>query len=295
MRLALMVDRPDWHGRALASAFARSGAEAVPVRLSACHFDTALPHGLAIPGFADGLPEAVLVRAIGGGGFEEITRRLGILHALRELGVPVWNDARAIERCVDKSTASFLMARAGLPTPPTWTVEGIDAARAVVAREAKGAMLVLKPLFGAQGRGLRLISGAADLPELEAVAGVYYLQRYVPAGPEGFQDHRLFVGAGEVIAAMTRRSAGWITNIGRGGRPAPLVPDGELAGLAVRAASCVGADYAGVDLVRDPDGRILVLEVNSMPAWQGLQQVTETPIADRLAAAMLSGLMPNRR
>ena len=46
--------------------------------------------------------------------------RLGVLHALRELGVMVWNDARAIERCVDKSMTSFLLARAGIPTPATW-------------------------------------------------------------------------------------------------------------------------------------------------------------------------------
>ena len=72
----------------------------------------------------------MFVRAIAGGSFEEVTRRLGVLHALRELGVPVWNDARAIERCVDKSMTSFLLARAGLPTPPTWAVEGADAARA---------------------------------------------------------------------------------------------------------------------------------------------------------------------
>src|SRR5205823_3154321 len=100
----------------------------------------------------------------------------------------VWNDARAIERCVDKSATSFLMARAGLPTPPTWTVEGLDAARAVVAREAETGKLVLKPLFGAQGRGLRLISGAADLPAPEAVAGIYYLQRYIATVSEAFND-----------------------------------------------------------------------------------------------------------
>jgi tetrahydromethanopterin:alpha-L-glutamate ligase len=282
-----MVDAPDWHARALVAAFARCGAEAVPTRLAECEFDTTRSHGLAIPGFGDELPRAVLVRAIGGGGFEEVTRRLGILHALRDLGVPVWNDARAIERCVDKSMASFLMARAGLPTPATWTVEGIDAARAIVAREAP-CKLVLKPLFGAQGRGLRLIARPDDLPAPAAVAGVYYLQRYVPAGRAGFQDHRLFVSAGEMIGAMTRRAAEWITNIGRGGRPAPLVPDAELAGLAVRAAASVGADYAGVDLVRDPHGRALVLEVNSMPAWQGLQQVTATSIADRLVALLLA-------
>ena len=288
MRLALVVDEPEWHARDLVRAFAKFGAEAVPVRLAACAFDTTRSSGLEIPGFPDILPDAVLVRAIGAGTFEEVTRRLGVLHALRELGVPVWNDARSIERCVDKSTASFLIARAGLPTPATWTVEGIEAARAVAERETSRGTLVVKPLFGAQGRGLALIERAEDLPEAEAVRGVYYLQRYVSTGADAFQDWRLLVCSGEVIAAMTRCSSNWITNIGRGGRPEALQPNAELSNLALRAVASVGAHYAGVDLLRGPNGQALVLEVNSMPGWKGLQQVTEVSIAERLASAFIA-------
>ena len=58
---------------------------------------------------------------------------LGVLHALRELGVMVWNDARAIERCVDKSTTTFFLQRAGIPTPWTWTGAGREAAEAIAA------------------------------------------------------------------------------------------------------------------------------------------------------------------
>ncbi len=85
-----------------------------------------------------------------------------MLHALRELGVTVWNDARAIERCVDKSTTTFFLAKAGIPTPWTWT--GTDRDEALRDRRGrcsrKGHKLVQKPLFGAQGDGLRLIERA---------------------------------------------------------------------------------------------------------------------------------------
>ncbi len=290
MRIALAIDGPDWHARALLRAFATRKADAEAVHLAACTFDTQRPHGIQIPGFAHALPDAVLVRAISGGSFEEVTRRLGILHALRELGVPVWNDARTIERCVDKSTTSFFLAQAGLPTPPTWAVEGLEAARTIVSRESQHNKLVLKPLFGSQGRGLRLIERQQDLPPPDAVGGVYYLQHYIPQSGTGFEDQRLFVCAGEVIAAMTRRSANWITNIGRGGAPESLTPTPELSELALRAVASVGAEYAGVDLLRDQAGRTHVLEVNSMPAWRGLQKVTPVSIADHIAASLLRRL-----
>jgi len=290
LRVAVLVDAPEWHARALIDSFAKLRVQATALRLGDCAFDTRRESGVVIPQFADALPDAVLVRAIGGGSFEEVTRRLGVLHALRELGVPVWNDARAIERCVDKSMASFLLARAGVATPPTWAVEGLAAAQAIAARETRDGPLVLKPLFGAMGRGLQLIEAADDLPGPETVSGVYYLQRYVPPGARGFCDYRLLVCRGEVIAGMTRHAPVWITNIGRGGRPERLLPEAGLWALALRAAAAVGADYAGVDLVRGQDGEPQVLEVNSMPGWKGLQQVTPVAIADRIAVAFIAAL-----
>lgn len=284
-RIALAADGNDWHARAIGAAFAALGAGVVRLRLEACGFTTARAHGLDLPGFADALPDAVLVRTMAGGSFEEVTRRLGVLHALTALGVPVWNEARAIERCVDKSMTSFLLDRADVPTPETWTVEGMARARAVVET---GGEWVLKPLFGAQGQGLRRIATPDALPPPGMVAGVYHLQRYVRPAGEVFRDHRVFVCNGEILAAMTRRGACWITNVKQGGVPEPLQPDRELAAIALRAASAVGAAYAGVDLIRDGTGQVFVLEVNSMPAWRGLQRVTDVNVALRLAGAVLA-------
>jgi RimK family alpha-L-glutamate ligase len=223
-----------------------------------------------------------------GGTFEAVTLRLGVLHAAREAGVLVWNDARAIERCVDKSMTSFLLARAGLPTPPTWVVESRDAAAAVVAREAADAPLVLKPLFGSQGRGLLLVRTPCDLPAPEAVRGVYYLQRFVGVDRDGFRDFRLLVSRGRVIAAMARHSRDWITNVKQGGRPVAVAANEEMREVAVRAAAAVGASFAGVDVLYDDDGRLAVLEVNSMPAWSGLQKVTSFDIAAALAGDLIA-------
>ena len=289
--VALVVDEIDRHAHALTKAFAAQGVRAIPVSLQSCGIETTSMSGLDIAGLGERLPDAVLVRSMSGGTFQAVTLRLGILHALRENGVLVWNDARAIERCVDKSMTSFLLARAGIPTPPAWAIESHAAAQAIVRRESAQGPLVLKPLFGSQGRGLKLIRTADELPPVDAVAGVYYLQRYVGTeGSDGFRDFRLLVSRGRVVAAMTRHAVGWVTNVKQGGRPLPVVPDKDMNNLAVRATGAVAAAFAGVDILRDPDGHPSVLEVNSMPAWSGLQTVTRANIARILASDLLAAL-----
>ena len=291
-QIALVSDRLDWHARELIKALAAAGARATLVRLEDCRFETDHPHGLRMPGFDDHLPDAVFVRCLSGGSFEAVTVRLGILHALRESGVPVINDARAIERCVDKSMTSFLLARAGIRNPATWVTEQPAVARRIVERELANGPLVLKPLFGSQGRNLRLITKPDDLPDPGAVAGVYYLQRFVGVERDGgFRDFRLLVWQGRVIAAMMRHAPHWITNVKRGGRPVAVVADHAMHELALGAAAAVGADLAGVDILYDADDQPTVLEVNSMPAWSGLQTVTSVQIASVIASGLVGALV----
>jgi tetrahydromethanopterin:alpha-L-glutamate ligase len=291
LRIALVGDRVDWHSRELAKAFAQLGALAVPVRLEDFRFATDARCGLHVPGFDDGLPDAVFVRSMSGGSFEAVTLRLGFLHALHDIGVMICNDARAIERCVDKSMTSFLLARAGIRSPATWVTESLATARDLVQHEASRGPLVLKPLFGSQGRNLRLIRTADDLPDPSAVSGVYYLQRFLGIERDGgFRDFRLLVWQGRVIAAMMRHAPHWITNVKRGGRPVAVVPDRAMNEIALRAAAAVGADFAGVDILHDADGRPTILEVNSMPAWSGLQKVTTLNIAAVVAAGLFATL-----
>ncbi len=272
------------------AAFTAAGAHVERIDLADCGFDTCSPSGLSLPVLGSRLPDAVHVRTLSAGSFEATTKRLGVLHALTKLGVVVWNHAQAIERCVDKSMTSFLLGQAGVPTPPTWTMESVEAARALVEREAPRGPLVLKPLFGAQGKGLRLIRRPEDLPAPEEIAGVYYLQRFQSNGAQDFTDYRLFVLRGRVIAAMMRRASTWITNVKQGGQPLGVAPDPKMERLAIAAAEAVGAAIAGVDVLVTADSGPTVLEVNSMPAWSGLQKVAKCNIAEAIALALMETL-----
>lgn len=311
-RVAIFTDETGWHTRKLREALAQRGFEGRCVDLEHCRFDTgASPSGLVIPGFGRTLPLAGIVRGIAGGSLEQITKRLGILHALRELGVPIYNDARAIERSVDKSMTSFLLHKAGVATPQAWAIEDEAQARRLLMREtAAGRCLVLKPMFGSQGKGLRKVGwvkgeegsdwedGDADgcravpLPDLKSVGGLAYLQRFIPqpesdAAP-GF-DWRVMVIGGRAVAAMKRVSPHWVRNVAQGARSvaSPLLPG--LAQLAEAAAAALDMDYAGVDLVPDPASPqgAQVIEVNGVAAWRGLQKVTPFDIGQAIVDDLL--------
>ena len=303
LRVAIMSDETGWHTRQLQAALRARGALGRCVDLAACQIDTtAAWHGLVLPGYGRELPDAVLVRGIAGGSFEQVTKRLGVLHALRELGVPVYNDARAIERSVDKSMTSLLLHAARIPAPATWATESAAQARRIAMREtAAGHALVLKPLFGSQGKDLQLV-GEVDgvhhpMPDIDArYAGLAYLQRFVPpvAAP-GF-DWRVLVVGGRALTAMRRVSAHWVHNVAQGARCEPAELERPLAQLAERAALALDMDYAGVDLIAAASGpRIQVLEVNGVAAWQGLQRVTRFNIAGAVVDDLLDRKMAQAR
>jgi RimK family alpha-L-glutamate ligase len=293
LRVAIMADETGWHTRQLLRALRERGCAGRCIDLAQCRVDTTHAwHGLVLPGFGTELPDAVLVRGVAAGTFEQVTKRLGILHALRECGVPVYNDARAIERSVDKSMTSVLLHAAGVPTPPTWAMESAAAAQRHVTREsAAGRCLVLKPLFGSQGEGLQRVGwvdGAhVPLPSLEAAyGGLAYLQRFLSAR----HDWRVLVIGGTARAAMRRVGRSWIHNVAQGARCEPQsLATGvgpELARLAEAASRALDMDYAGVDLLPG-DAGVQVIEVNGVAAWQGLQRVTPFNVAQALVHDLL--------
>ncbi|WP_442955515.1 ATP-grasp domain-containing protein [Paraburkholderia sp. MPAMCS5] len=304
-----MTDETGWHTGRLKKAFRARGAEARCIDLADCRIDTTWqPHGLVLPGFGHTLPDAVFVRGIAGGTFEQVTLRLGILHALRESGVPVYNDARAIERSVDKSMTSFLLHRHGVPTPATWAGESAAFAQRVLMREAAaGRQVVLKPLFGSQGHGLKRLgahggvlrapSRLSPLPSLKPFAQVAYLQRFIDGERPGF-DWRVLVIGGRAVAAMRRVGGkGWIHNFAQGAACEAAELEAPLTQTAVRATEALGLDYAGVDLIPDPHNaaRPLVLEVNGVAAWRGLQSVTSIDVAAALVDDLLFRKLPAQR
>jgi RimK family alpha-L-glutamate ligase len=287
--IAIITDEPGWHGQQLTQAFLKRGYQSHYVSLTECEIqltDSSLP--IIIKGFEQNFPDAVFVRGIPGGSLQEVVFYLDILHALTLLNIPVYNDALAIERSVDKGMTSFLLKQARLSTPPTWVLHNAEVVLNLVKQQLKqGHTLISKPLFGSQGEGLQRIENLSDLFWLQASNGIYYLQRFITCLGEGFSDSRVLVINGKAVAAMRRCGISWLTNIAQGarGESMPLTP--ILADLAIKAAAALNMDYAGVDIIQDQQGQYFIIEVNSIPAWKGLESVCNLNIAQLLVDNLL--------
>ena len=234
---------------------------------------------IQIPHF-NSLPKVVFVRGVAGGTLQQITTRLNILHMLKMQGVYVYNDGKAIERTVDKAMTSFLLHQAGISTPQTWVCESRKSAHEIMSTNKQ---LIIKPLFGSQGQGVRLVGQPYPLPMDTHVDGVFYLQAFVKAA----HDYRVLVLNNKAVAAMRRSGEGWLHNVAMGAQ-CDAIDDADILALAEQASASLNIAYCGVDIIRDATGKLLVLEVNSIPAWRGLQGVSSINIAETLVDDLLS-------
>ena len=150
----------------------------------------------------------------------------------------------------------------------------------MAAFETLGGDVVVKPLFGSEGRGIARLQDEAlagrAFRMLAQLGGVLYVQEFIPH--EGY-DLRVLV-IGERMFAMRRRSeTDWRTNISRGAIAEPVELTAEMSRVARQVADAIGAPVAGVDLLPTRDGTLYAIEVNAVPGWKALAAALDVDIA----------------
>jgi tetrahydromethanopterin:alpha-L-glutamate ligase len=278
-----------WHGTALIEAFAKRGHDAVLVELQDVLID--LSHtkpSIQLPNLTQ-KPDLAFVRGIAGGTLQQVITRLNVLHMLKMQGAYIYNDAKAVERTVDKGMTSFLLKQHDVATPATWVCESRHHTHQLIQQLfEQHDDIIIKPLFGSQGKGVRRLTRdmPLPLPRDAHVDGVFYLQTFIDSGQHNY-DYRVFVINQEPVAAMQRSGQGWLHNVAQGAQ-CKASDELDVLEIAVKAAKALQIDYCGVDVIRDSHGQLWVLEVNSIPAWRGLQGVTQHNIAQLLVDDLLS-------
>lgn len=205
-----------------------------------------------------------------------------VVRQFEMMGVFSLNESVAISRSRDKLRSLQLLSRRGIGLPVTGFASSPDDTHDLLSLVG-GAPVVVKLLEGTQGKGVVLAEtrNAADgvIDAFRGLAADFLVQRFVKEASGS--DIRCFVIGGKVVAAMQRQApeGEFRSNLHRGGSARVVRITPQERTIAVRAARIIGLNVAGVDILRSNHGP-LVIEVNSSPGLEGIEQTTGIDIAN---------------
>ncbi len=284
MRIGILGNEGSWYGADLSRAATERGHECVrvefPLIAASCGEQASSARKLVSSAEHDLVSfDAIIVRTMPPGSLEQVVFRMDALARLTAASVDVVNSPRSMECAVDKFLTTMKLEAVGLPVPATVTCQ--DSETAMDAFDRLGGDVVVKPLFGAEGRGICRVSDP-DLAfrtfrTLERTGAVLYLQKFIRH--PGF-DVRVLILDGKVLGAMKRFSENdFRTNVSRSAQTATHEPTGAEVEMALQATEVVGARIAGVDLLYDESGRVFVIEVNAVPGWRAFSRTNNIDVA----------------
>ncbi|MCX2980969.1 RimK family alpha-L-glutamate ligase [Halieaceae bacterium IMCC14734] len=204
-----------------------------------------------------------------------------VVRQFQEMDVFCANTAHGITNSRDKLRSLQILSRHHIGIPRTTFVRDKKDVLPSIARVG-GAPVIIKLIEGTQGIGVLLAESdkqAESIIELlQSQKQNVLIQKFV-AESKG-RDVRAFVVGDQVVAAMRRVAQGqeFRSNVHRGGIAEPIELDEQYRETAVRCAQILGLQVAGVDMLEGKDGP-QVMEVNSSPGLEGIENCTELDIA----------------
>ena len=204
-----------------------------------------------------------------------------VVRQFEQMDVFTPNTATGITNSRDKLRAIQILSRHDIGMPATAFVRDRKDVLPAIERVG-GAPVVIKLLEGTQGIGVIL---APDKKVAEAIIETLHssqqnvlIQQFI-AESKG-RDIRALVVGDRVVAAMRRTAQGdeFRSNVHRGGSVEAVTLEHSYERTAVRAAQIMGLRVAGVDMLEGNDGP-LVMEVNSSPGLEGIEQATGLDVA----------------
>lgn len=206
------------------------------------------------------------------------------------------NESVAISRSRDKLRSLQLLARKGVGLPVTGFAHAPDDTDDLI-KLAGGAPMVIKLLEGTQGKGVVLAeTKSAAESVIDAFRGlhVHFLAQEFIKEAKGADIRCLVVGE-RVVAAMKRQAkeGEFRSNLHRGGTASLVRLTPEERSTASRAASIMGLNVAGVDLLRSAHGPV-VMEVNSSPGLEGIEAATNKDVAGMIIEFIEKNAKPGK-
>ena len=218
-----------------------------------------------------------------------------IIRQFDSMGVYCLNSDEAIASSRDKLLASQLFAKNDIHIPITGFAKSPLETKDLI-KMVNGAPLIIKLLESTQGRGVVLAetNKAAEsvINAFKSVQTNILVQEFIKEA--NGQDIRCFVVNGKVVASIQRQATKgeFRANIHQGGTASKIKITVEERKLAIKAAKILDLPVAGVDIIRSNKGPLL-LEVNSSPGLEGIENATGQNIANFLIEAIEKKLKSN--
>ncbi|HET6228154.1 MAG TPA: 30S ribosomal protein S6--L-glutamate ligase [Bacteroidia bacterium] len=193
-------------------------------------------------------------------------------------------ESQALVRSRDKLRSLQLLAKAGIGMPKT-AFASIPKNIDNVIEQVGGVPVVIKLLEGTQGIGVILAetqrSAKSVIESFLAVKANILVQEFIKEAQGA--DIRAFVVDGKVVGAMKRQGlpGEFRSNLHRGGKATLLELTKEERETAIKSAKKLGLAVAGVDMLQSSRGP-LVMEVNSSPGLEGIENATGVDIAGKI-------------
>lgn len=204
------------------------------------------------------------------------------------MGTYCLNSDEAITNSRDKLLATQLFAKHDIHIPITGFAKSPQETKDLI-KMVNGAPLIIKLLESTQGRGVVLAetNKAAEsvINAFKSVKTNILVQEFIKEA--NGQDIRCFVVNGKVVASIQRQASKgeFRANIHQGGTASIVKITSEERKLAIKAAKILNLPVAGVDIIRSNKGPLL-LEVNSSPGLEGIENATGQNIANFIIEAI---------
>jgi len=211
-----------------------------------------------------------------------------LIRQFNNLGVYCQNSSEAITHSRDKLFASQLFSKNDINIPITGFAKSPMDTKDLI-KMVNGAPLIIKLLESTQGKGVVLAetNKAAEsvINAFKSVNTNILVQEFIKEA--NGQDIRCFVINGKVIASMQRQAqkGEFRANIHQGGKASIIKITADEKKLAIKAAKALNLAVAGVDIIRSNKGPLL-LEVNSSPGLEGIENATGKDIANAMIVAI---------
>ena len=213
---------------------------------------------------------------------------MGVLSAVSSL---------AITRSRDKLRSLQILSRSGVKLPKTAFTNNSKEENKVLNLIGE-APVVVKLLEGTQGLGVMLAetnkAAKSVVEAFDSLKTRVILQEFIEEA--GGADLRAFVVDGQVVGAMKRqgKAGEFRSNLHRGGTAKLVKLSGAEKSAALKAAKSMGLSVAGVDMLQSKRGP-MVLEVNSSPGLEGIENATELDIAGKIIEFLEKSLSSKRK